>query len=63
MSVYFEILKMKTPINQDKVPEEIFSNSQPNCRKISFESGRYMLPVEIYTENAPQANNSPGNQF
>ena len=37
MSVYFDTLKMKTPLDQVKVPEEIFSNSPTKCWKISFE--------------------------
>ena len=32
-SVYFETLKMKTLLDPDKMPEEIFLNSQKNCWK------------------------------
>ena len=36
-SVYYETLKMKTLIDPDKMPEEIFLNSQQTDGKISFE--------------------------
>ena len=33
MSVYFATLKIKTLIDLDKMPEEIFLNSKTNCWK------------------------------